>query len=79
MRKHGDTPSPHDKCGMLAPISPPSAARGCFLGGHQSGLAGCRQPPFFKHGACSCLSQRQHQREAWGASPRLSAPTYIPT
>ena len=30
-------------------------------------------------GASSCLSQGQHQGEPWGASPRASAPTYLPT
>ena len=79
MRKHGGTPSRRDKHVTPAAISPPGVARGRFVGGHQSGLAGCKPPPLFKRGASSCSSQRQHQREPWGASPRPSAPTYLPT
>ena len=53
---------------------------GCrFVGGQQSGLAGCKLPPLFKRGAPSCLSRRQRQRDPWGASPPPSAPTYLPT
>ena len=78
MRKHGDTPSRHDKCVTLAAISPPGVARGRFVGGHQSGLAGCKSPSLFKREAYSCSSQRQRQREPWGASPGPSAPTYLP-
>ena len=78
MRKHGGTPSRRDKHVTLAAISPPGVARGRFVGGHQSGVAGCKSPPLFKRGASSCSSQRQRQREPWGASPRLSAPTYLP-
>ena len=58
MRKHGGTPSRHDKYVTLAAISPPGVARG-----HQSGLAGCKSPPLFKRGASSCSSQRQRQHE----------------
>ena len=76
MRKHGGTPSRRDKHVTLAAISPPGVARGRFVGGHQSGLAGCKPPPLFTRGASSCSSQRQRQREPWGASPRPSAPTY---
>ena len=78
MRKHGGTPSRQDKHVTLAAISPPGVARGRFVGGQQSGLAGCKPPPLFKRGASSCSSQRQRQREPWGASPRPSAPTYLP-
>ena len=78
MRKHGGTPSRRDKHVMLAAIRPPGVARGRSVGGHQSGLAGCKPPPLFKHRASSCLSQRQRQREPWGASPQPSAPTYLP-
>ena len=60
----------------LAAISPRGVTQGRFVGGHQSGLAGCKSPPLFKRGASSCLSQQQRQREPWGASPRPSAPTY---
>ena len=79
MGKHGGTPSRRDKHVTLAAISPPGVARGRFVGGQQSGLAGSKPPPLFKRGASSCSSQRQRQREPWGASPRPSAPTYLPT
>ena len=78
MRKHGGTPSRRDNHVTLAAISSPGVARGPFVGGHQSGLAGCKSPPLFKRGASSCSSQRQRQREPKGASPRPSAPTYLP-
>ena len=78
MRKHGGTPSRHDKYVTVAAISPPGVARGRFVGGDQSGLAGCKSPPLFKRGASSCSLQQQRQQEPWGASPRLSAPTYLP-
>ena len=79
MRKHGGTPSWRDKHVTPAAISPPSVARGRFLGGQQSGLAGCKRPPLFTRGASSCSSQGRRQGEPWGASPQLSAPTYLPT
>ena len=79
MRKHGGTPSRRDKHATLAVISPPSVARGRFVGGHQSGLAGCKPPPLFMRGASSCSSQGQRQGEQWGASPRPSAPTLAQT
>ena len=52
---------------------------GRFVGGQQSGLAGCKPPPLFTLGASSCSSQGRRQGEPWGASPRPSAPTYLPT
>ena len=65
MRKHGGPPSRRDKHVTLAAISPPGVARGRFVGGQQSGLAGCKPPPLFTRGASSCLSQGrggfQHQ------------------
>ena len=79
MRKHGSTPFQRDKHVTLAAISRPGVARGRFVGGQQSGLAGCKSPPLFKCRATSCSSQRQRQREPWGASPRPTAPTYLPT
>ena len=79
MRKHGGIPSRRDKHVTLAANSPPGFACGRFVGGHKSGLAGCKSPPLFKRGASSGSSQRQRQREPWGASPRPSAPTYLPT
>ena len=78
MRKHGGTPSRRDKHVTLAAISPPSVARGRFVGGQQSGLAGSKPPPLFTRGASSCSSQGRRQGEPWGASPRPSAPTYLP-
>ena len=78
MRKHGGTPSRRDKCVMPAAISPPGAPRGCFVGDHKSGLAGCMPLPLFIGGASSCT--------VTGATPgggtgRLSKTecTYLPT
>ena len=79
MRKHGGTPSRQDKRVTLAAISPPGIARGRFVGGHQSGLAGCQPPPLFMRGASPCPSQGQRQGEPWGASPPPSAPTHLVT
>ena len=78
MRKHRGTPSRRDKHVTPAAISPPGVARGRFLGGQQSGLAGCKPPYLFTRGASSCSSQGQRQGEPRGASPRPSAPTYLP-
>ena len=79
MGKHGGTPSRRDKLVTQAAISPPGVAQGRFVGGQQSGLAGCKPPPLFTRGASSCSSQGRRQGEPWGASPRPSAPTYLPT
>ena len=79
MRKHGGTPSRRDKQVTLAAISPPGVTRGRFVGGQQSGLAGSKPPPLFTREASSCSSQGRRQGEPWGASPRPSAPTYLPT
>ena len=79
MRKHGGTPSRRDKHVTLAAISPPGVARGRFVGGQQSGLAGSKPPPLFTREASSCSSQGRRQGEPWGASPRPSAPTYLPS
>ena len=78
MQARGHTPPLRDKHVTLAGISPPGDARGRFVGGHQSGLAGCKPPPLFMHGASACLSQGRRQLEPWGAPPRPSAPTYLP-
>ena len=78
MRKHGGTPSRRDKHVTLAANSPPGVARGRFVGGQQSGLAGSKPPPLFTCGASSCSSQGPRQGEPGGASPRPSAPTYLP-
>ena len=78
MRKHGGTPSRRDKHVTLAAIRPPGVARGHFVGGRQSGLAGCNPPPLCTRGASSCSSQGRRQGKPWGASPRPSAPTYLP-
>ena len=79
MRKHGGAPSRREKYVTLAAISPPGVARGRFVGGHQSGLAGCKSPLLFRRGASSCSAQQQREREPWGVSPQPSAPTYLPT
>ena len=76
---HGGTPSRRDKHVTLAAISPPGVARGRFVGGQQSGLAGSKPPPLFTREASSCSSQGRRQGEPRGASPRPSAPTYLPT
>ena len=69
MHKQGGTTSRRDKYVTPAAISPPGVARGRFVRGHQSGLAGRKSPPLFKRRASSYLSQRERQREPWGASP----------
>ena len=79
MRKHGGKPCRRDRHVTPAAISPPSVARGRFVGGQQSGLAGCKPPPLFTRGASSCSSQGRRQGEPRGVSPRPSAPTYLPT
>ena len=67
MLKHGGTPCRRDTFFTLAVISPPGFARGHFVGGHQSGLAGCKLPPLLMRAASSCTSQRRRQWEPWGA------------
>ena len=79
MRKLAGTPCWRDKHVTLAAISPPAVAQGRFVGGQQSGLAGCKPPPLFMRGASPCSSQGRCQGEPLGASPRPSAPTYLPT
>ena len=79
MRKHVRKPSRRDTFVTLAEISSLGVVRGRCVGAHQSRLAGCKPPPLFKRGASSCTSERLLQREQWGASPRPSAPTYLPT
>ena len=78
MRKHGDTPSRRDKHVTPAAISPSGVAQGRYVRGQQSGLAGCKPPPLFTRGASSCSSQGRRQGEPRGASPRPSAPIYLP-
>ena len=78
MRKHRGTTSWRDKYVNPAAISPSGPARGRFVGDHQSGLVGCNPPPLLKRGASSCWSQQQRQQKPWDASPRPSAPTYLP-
>ena len=78
MRKHWGTPSRRDRHVTLAAISPPDVARGRFPGGHQSGLAESKPPPLFTRGISYCSSQGRRRGEPWGASPRPSAPTYLP-
>ena len=78
MRKHGGTPSRRDKHVTLAAISPPGVARGRFVGGQQSGLAGCKPPPLLTRGASSCSSQGR-SRGDHGAllHDRVHLPTYL--
>ena len=78
MRKHWGTASRRDKHVSPAAISPPGVAWGRFVGGQQSGLAGCKPPPLFTRGASSCSSQWRRQGLPRGAFPRPSAPTYLP-
>ena len=47
-------PGQHFQHVTLAAISPPGVARGRFVWGQQSGLAGCKPPPLFTRGASSC-------------------------
>ena len=78
MRKHRGTPSQRDKFVTLAAISPPSSARGCFVGGRQSGLAGCK-PPTPLHARSLLLYVTAATPE--GTLERLSRTesTYLPT
>ena len=78
MGKHGGTPSWRDKHVTPAAISPPGVAWGRFVGGQQSGLAGCRPPPLYTRRAPSCSSQGRREGEPRGACPRPSVPTYLP-
>ena len=55
---------------------PSRCCPGRFVGGHQSGLAGSKPPPLFTRGT---TGREPRQGEPWGASPRPSAPTYLPT
>ena len=79
MRKHGGTPSWQDKHVTPAAMSPPGVARGRFVGGQQSGLAGCKPPPPFTRGASSCSSQGRCARGNHGAPlhNRVHLPTYL--
>ena len=80
MRKHGGTPSRRDKHVTLAAFSPPSVVRGRFVGGQQSGLAGCKPPPLFTRGASSCSSQGRRQgNQGAPLHHRVHLPTYLPT
>ena len=53
VRKQGGTPLQRDQYVTLAAISPSGVAGGRVVWGDQSGLAGCKPPPLFKHGASS--------------------------
>ena len=77
MRKHGGPPSRRDKHVTLAAISPPGVARGRFVGGQKSGLAGCKPPPLFTRGASSCSSQGRRQgNHGAPLHDRVHLPTY---
>ena len=77
MRKHGGTPSRRDKQVTLAAISPPGDARGRFVGGQQSGLAGCKPPPLFTRAASSCSSQGRRQGEPRGVGQDANAINWL--
>ena len=79
MRKRGGTPSRRDKHVTPAAISPPGAAQGRFVGGQQSGLAGCKPPLLFMCKASS-VRHRGDARENHGAPlhDRVHLPTYLP-
>ena len=80
MCKHGGTPSRRDKHVTLAAISPPGDARGRFVGGQQSGLAGSKPPPLFTRGASSCSSQGRRQgNHGAPLHDRVHLPTYLDT
>ena len=70
----GAQPSRRDKPVTLAAISPPGVARGRFVWGQQSGLAGSKPPPLFTRGA------RGDARGKHGAPlhDRVHLPTYLP-
>ena len=74
----GGPPSRHDKQSRWRPSAPPVVPRAALLGATSQDLARCKSPPLFKRGTSSCTSQGQRQGEPWGASPRPSAPTYLP-
>ena len=78
MRKRGGTPSRRGKFLTLAATSPPDVGRGRFVGGHQSGLVGCKPPPLFKRRASSFTVTGAMPTETMG---RLSTTqcTYLPT
>ena len=78
MRKHKGTPSRRDKHVTLPAISPPGVTRGRFVGGHRSGLAGCKPPPpFLHHGLFLFVTAATPA----GTMGRLSTTecTYLPT
>ena len=79
MRKQGGTPFWRDTFVTLPGISPLCVGRGCFVGGHQLRLAGCKLPPLLMCGASSCTSQRRCHREPWDAPQRPTAATYLTT
>ena len=79
MRKHGGTLSSRDKHVTLAAISPPGVARGRFVGGQQTGLAGCKSPLLFKCGASSCSSHANASgNHGAPLHDGVHLPTYLP-
>ena len=78
MRKYKGTISQRDKYPTLAAISPPGVARRRFVGGHRSGLAWSKSHPLFKRGPSSRPSQGRRQGDTGRASPRASAPIFLP-
>ena len=64
--RHAGGNEPSRCCRGLLGLGPPVRSRGC------------KPPPLFMREASSCPSQARRQGEPWGASPRPSAPTYLP-
>ena len=64
MRKYGGTPSRRDKHVTPAAISPPGVARGRFVGGQQSGVAGCIDGSTSSPG-CSVINENPGLFKFW--------------
>ena len=77
MLKRGGTPSRRDTLVAPAAISPPGVLQGRFVGGHQSGPAGC-MPPLFMRGASSCTVTAATPGGTTGWLPTTEC-TYLPT
>ena len=80
MRKQRGTPSWRDTYVMLQAISPSGAAWGRFVGGHQSGLAGCKLPRLCKRQPLP-VPHRGNASRNHGAPlhNRVQLPTYLAT
>ena len=78
MRKCGGTPSRREMFPTPAATSSPGSARDRFVGGHKSGLAGCKLPRLFK---CRPSSYTVTGVTPGATTGRLSMTdcTYLPT